>query len=465
MMQFGTVLVWSAFVAILVSITTYISALRLSARSADVEAINVRTLVARISFFVAALLVLATSVSLQYLLQTHHFDVNYVYRYSARELPPGYLFATFWAGQEGSFLLWAFWTSILGMVLLRKLDPLMERRVMPFYGGVLAFLLLLLTVKSPFIPFGAIAPMDPASTFVGSTFSAFLAEIKFIFQTPFVNPHIFSPQGIPADGNGLNPLLENPWMVIHPPTLFLGFASTAVTFAFAISALAFGNDESWYRRAWPWALFCFAVLGFGIMLGGYWAYDTLGWGGFWGWDPVENGPLVPWLMMVAFLHSVQVQRVRGSLKTSTLLLGVLPFSATLYETFLTRTGILDKFSNHSFSTLGGLANSVILWGMVLTVGISLALLIWRSRALKNDNDVWSNASSREFGYLTAIILLVACALFTGIGMSAPLITGHPFHFLGFGWSHASSIASELLPTKQTSSWQFCSQSVWALVLT
>lgn len=352
---------------------------------------------ARWAFVAAAACVLLASIALQTLLQQHRFDINYVYRYSARELNPFYLFATFWAGQEGSFLLWAFWISVLGVALVFKSSAAMQRRVMPVYGAILAFLMIILTIKSPFA----------------------------LYRGP-----------VESDGMGLQPLLENPWMVIHPPTLFLGFAATAVPFAYGIAALIFG-DDGWYRRIWPWALFCFGVLGFGIMLGGYWAYETLGWGGFWGWDPVENGPLIPWLLMGGFIHAVQAQQARGALKRSTYLFGALPFLGTLYETFLTRTGILTNFSNHSFSTLGGRANSVILWFMLASTAVSILLLWIRGRKIVDENGVWDQPSSREFGLTMAIIIMAACALITGIGMSAPLLTQ-----LGvkLGWTaHQSSV--------------------------
>jgi len=375
----GTILVWSALIASLASVALYLISLRSGERV---------PVAGRFAFILSAVLVLATSVIHCSLLMTHRFDVAYVYHYSARELPTPYLFATFWAGQEGSFLLWTFWTALLGVVLAFTSGRVYERRVMPVIGVVMGFLLLILTIKSPFVHYVQINPSDPLH---------------------------------PFNGQGLNPLLENPWMVIHPPTLFLGFASLAVTFAYAVSAMIW-KDRDWYRRTWPWALFSFSVLGFGVMLGGYWAYETLGWGGFWGWDPVENGPLVPWLGMTAFLHALQVQRINGGLKRTSLFLGFFPFVAALYETFLTRTGILDKFSNHSFSTLGGVANSVILYGMLFATAFSLVLLALQGKRYKSQADVWENASSKEFGYTLAIIILMICAVITGCGMSAPLIT-------------------------------------------
>lgn len=425
MVIFGTLAVWLGLAFVLAAIVLYTLSLR-SPRTAPVWA--------RRCFYGTAACVGGASVALESLLQAHRFDVNYVYHYSARELNPFYLFATFWAGQEGSFLLWAFWITVLGVALVRKLCGVMEARVMPIYASILAFLLIILTVKSPFVLYdGSVAP-DPNA----DQWQSWLAQVGAIFGATSALPPT------PANGMGLQPLLENYWMVIHPPTLFLGFAASAVTFAFAMSALAFGDVDDWFRRTWSWALFCFVVLGFGIMLGGYWAYETLGWGGFWGWDPVENGPLVPWLMMGAFLHAVQVQRTDGSLRKSVYLLGVLPFLATLYETFLTRTGILSNFSNHSFSTLGGAANSIILWGMLGAMAIAIGLLLVRRKAIVSAGSPLDKPTSREFGFLMAILLMVACAIITGAGMSAPLITdlgvklGH-FTHLPFLPQHQSSV--------------------------
>jgi cytochrome c-type biogenesis protein CcmF len=380
----GLGLIWIALLAISLSTALY----AVTAASAT-NKFRLRTSVtASLAYYVATASLVGVCAVLSLLLMTHDFSVDYVYRYSSRELPAGYLFATFWAGQDGSFLLWAFWIAVLGLILARSVSPLIRARVMSVYCPVLFFLLLLLAVRNPFAPFV---------------------------------PSLGQPLH-PADGIGLNPLLENPWMVVHPPTLFLGFAGLTVPFSFALAALLWGDDHDWYRRSWPWVLFTFSVLGLGVMLGGYWAYETLGWGGFWGWDPVEDGPLVPWLTTVALLHAIQANRVRGALKKSTLFLAIFGFVAALYETFLTRTGILDKFSNHSFSTLGGVANSIVLYGLLVVVFISLACLAWRYKRVRSDVRVFENPTSRDFGLTVSVILLSLCAVVICFGMSAPLVT-------------------------------------------
>ncbi len=371
--------------ALILSMGSYLFACA-KREAADGGALFVR--LGRAAFVLAAACTLATAGVLGSLLVTHRFDVQYVYDHSARAMSPLYYFPSFWAGQEGSFLLWGFWIAILGVVLAWT-SGAAERRVMPIYGAVLLFLMGMLVIKPPFLP----------------------------------TTDSFGIQVTPTEGLGLNPNLENYWMVIHPPTLFLGFAALTVPFAFALAALGWREWDGWLRRALPWGLFGFAVLGLAMMMGGYWAYEMLGWGGFWEWDPVENGPFVPWMLLLGFLHAAQIQRVRGGFLKPTLLLALLPFSGALYETFLTRTGILDKFSVHSFSTLGGPANNVLLGVLLLAVGVSVGALLWRTKVLPKSETATEEVQSREFGYAMAIVLLTLCAGIAAAGLSAPLLTG------------------------------------------
>ncbi len=382
---FGTLCIWTALAALCVSIAAYLVAcVRRDAPGGGLALARV----GRGAFVLATLGVLGAAGVMAALLVTHRFDVQYVYDHSARAMSPLYYFPSFWAGQEGSFLLWGFWISILGVVLAWTSGSA-ERRVMPIYGSVLLFLVGMLVLKPPFLP-----TLDQ-------------------WGIPLT----------PAEGLGLNPNLENPWMVIHPPTLFLGFAALTVPFAFALSALAWRDWSGWLQRALPWGLFAFAVLGLAMMMGGYWAYEMLGWGGFWEWDPVENGPFVPWMGLLAFLHAAQIQRVRGGFDRVTLLFALLPFSGALYETFLTRTGVLNNFSVHSFSTLGGVANSVLLGALLLAVVVSVGALLWRLRALPQSETTTEDIQSREFGYTLAVIVLALCGFIAALGLSAPLLTG------------------------------------------
>jgi len=387
---FGTICIWTTLAALVASMTCYLVAC-VRRGSADGGAPFVRA--GRAAFVLAALGVFGTSAALGTLLVTHRFDVQYVYDHSARAMSPLYYFPSFWAGQEGSFLAWGFWIAVLGVVLAWTAGP-SERRVMPIYASVLLFFIGMLVVKPPFLP----------------------------------TTDQFGIQVTPAEGLGLNPLLENYWMVIHPPTLLLGFAALTVPFAFALAALFWRGElstvnDGWLRRALPWGLFGFAVLGLAMMMGGYWAYETLGWGGFWAWDPVENGPFVPWMGLVAFLHAAQIQRVRGGFLKPTLLFALLPLTGALYETFLTRTGVLDKFSVHSFSTLGGFANNVVLGGLLLAVFVSVGALLWRWKAVPRGEGTTEDIQSREFGFTMAVVVLTLCGFIAALGLSAPLLTG------------------------------------------
>jgi len=381
----GTITIWTAVAALIISMGSYLTA---CVRRGTIGGGAAFVRVGRLAFGLAAACTLATAAVLGTLLLTHRFDVQYVYDHSARAMSPLYYFPSFWAGQEGSFLLWGFWIAILGVVLALT-SGAAERRVMPIYGAVLLFLMGMLVIKPPFLP----------------TVDSFGIQVT------------------PTEGLGLNPNLENYWMVIHPPTLFLGFAALTVPFAFALAALCWREWDGWLRRALPWGLFGFAVLGLAMMMGGYWAYEMLGWGGFWEWDPVENGPFVPWMLQLGFLHAAQIQRVRGGFLKPTLLLALLPFSGALYETFLTRTGILDKFSVHSFSTLGGNANNVLLGVLLLAVGVSAGALLWRTKSIPKSESATDDLQSREFGYTMAIVLLTLCAAIAAAGLSAPLLTG------------------------------------------
>lgn len=329
----------------------------------------------------AAIAVVAASGTLVYLIAGHHFEVAYVAEYSAKRSNQWYLLAAFWGGQEGSLLLWGFWTGILGAVLaFRSGDK--TSRVWPIWGIVQVFLLGLILLKCPFA----------------------------LGKGP-----------VPDDGRGLNPLLENMWMVIHPPILFLGFASTLAPFVWTVYGLIYRDWDGWSKSVFSWILFSFAWLGLGLSLGGYWAYETLGWGGFWAWDPVENSSLVPWLFLTALLHGIPLQLKNGGYKVSNLLLGFLPFATMFYGTFLTRTGVLTDFSFHSFSSLGKDGYWVMLAGVLFAFLVPLGLLGWNFRNIPKP-PAYERVETREFGYFLASMTMGLIGLIVAIGMSAPIIT-------------------------------------------
>jgi cytochrome c-type biogenesis protein CcmF len=262
---------------------------------------------------------------------------------------------------------------------------------MVFYGLIVSFLTLLLVAKNPFAYFHESFAAD------GIT----IADVR-------------------DNGKGLNPLLHNAWITIHPPILFVGFASMSVSFAFAMAGLIRREYHRWIDIALPWTLFGTAVLGFGIMLGGFWAYETLGWGGFWGWDPVENSSLIPWLVVVALVHTMLVQkRTRGLVKTN-MILAVASFVLVLYSTFLTRSGILGDTSVHSFVDPGKFAFWILLLFMVTFVAIGITMVLRRRSDMNIHREEFA-PTTREFMLSIGSALIMASAIFVTIGTSWPVI--------------------------------------------
>jgi cytochrome c-type biogenesis protein CcmF len=405
----GAAVLWIAFLATLVSAGLYLYASwpprsAVLARKSGSESGKRAELVypARFAFIVSALMLLAASAQLMLLLLKHDFSYSYVVSYSSRDLPLVYLISSFWAGQEGTFLLWAVLVAIIGIWVFKTAGDF-EPPVMFFTALTNIALISLMLVRSPF----ALVPGEP-----------------------------------PLDGQGLNPLLQDPWMAVHPPVLFLGFAAVTVPFAYAMAALWRNDYSVWARRVSPWAALSFAALGAGISLGGYWAYTVLGWGGFWGWDPVENSSLVPWLTITAALHALFVVRIKGTWHKTALALCIVTFILVFYSTFLTRSGVLSNFSVHSFTDMG-INTHLIAWLVFFTV-ISTAGFLIRlkhiptSRRPLADSDVHrssqqavgrESAESRQAGITLesamywGVLALILLAVLVLAGTSAPLITG------------------------------------------
>src|SRR5688572_19281492 len=314
----------------------------------------------RIGFYVHAIAVLGIVVTLFTILANHYFEYHYAYAHSDKKLPTYYLISTFWNGQEGSFLLWMFWHAVLGVVLIFT-NRFWEAPVMTVFAIVQAFIASMIL--------GIVIPGLELK--VGSS--------PFILLRDAMPDPIFKiqPDFIPQDGNGLNPLLQNYWMVIHPPTLFLGFATTLIPFSFCIAGLWLKKYREWVRPALPWALFSGAILGLGILMGGYWAYETLNFGGYWNWDPVENAVLVPWLILIGSIHTmITYKNSETGLKASVILV-ITVFVLILYSTFLTRSGVLGDASVHSFTDLGLSGQLLIYLFFFLLVAIVLAVIRWK----------------------------------------------------------------------------------------
>lgn len=310
---------------------------------------------------------------------THRFEFSYVYGYSSKNLPFFYLISSFWAGQEGTFLLWVFFGSILGIFLIKKSNN-KDWLSLFFFLLVQIFLLTLLLKKSPF----ELLPV------------------------------------VPGDGRGLNPLLLDFWMVIHPPLIFIGYSALAIPFCFAVSALVRNKYDDWLNSALSWISFGLLFLGAGVFSGGYWAYKVLGWGGYWGWDPVENASLIPWLFSVALLHGILLGRRDKSLSKTNLFLAIATFLLVLYGTFLTRSGILADFSVHSFTDLG--INLFLVLGILFFTFFSLGLFLLRFSLIKSRPSNL-NFFSQSFGVLLGLIFILASAILILLGTSSPILTG------------------------------------------
>lgn len=348
--------------------------------------------IARIGYHIAAVSIILTAGYFMNLLLTHQFQYTYVWSFSSLELSSPLLVSTFYAGQEGSFMLWTLYTVIIGLILMNYSQKHnYESSVMGIYSAIASFLILLAVVKNPFL---------------------------HVWQTW---PDSVKPGTIPDDGRGLNPLLQNFWMVIHPPILFLGFASTAVPFAHSVSGLLRRDYRNWINVAVPWTLFSAAVLGLGITLGGFWAYETLGWGGFWGWDPVENSSFIPWLLAVASVHTLIVQKRTGGFQRANFLMGMAPFLLVLYSTFLTRSGVLGDTSVHSFVDPGMWVYILLVILILFFALVGFGLYLFRHREIPK-KQISYTITSREFALFLGAASLTIVAAFTLIGTSAPLIT-------------------------------------------
>ncbi len=338
----------------------------------------VYVLAARWSYYVMTILILISAALLVGYLIGDRFDFAYVSSYSSISLPINFKISSLWAGQEGSFLLWMVMAVLLGLWVKRKAADQVGW-VMFFFLIALGFLMTLLLISSP-----------------------------FKIQHP-----------VPADGRGLNPLLQNYWMQIHPPIVFLGFASTFIPFAFAMAALVSRKYDNWVKLTFPWAILSVCTLGAGTFLGGYWAYETLGWGGYWAWDPVENAILVPWLGSIALVHGMVLERTRGTFRKINLFLAITAFLMTIYGTFLTRSGVLADFSVHSFVDLGYTAY-LVLFLLGFTV-VSYGLLLFRAKTIPASQPAKSPLS-REFAVYLGMLFIIVSGFLVLIGMSAPLLT-------------------------------------------
>jgi cytochrome c-type biogenesis protein CcmF len=301
------------------------------------------------------------------------FTIQYVQKTSDAAMPLFYKITAFWGGLDGSLLFWVLLHTLFGSLAVRA-NRDKHRELIPHVVAVL------------------------------STITVFFAGLLLFLKDPFSTFQL----DIPAQGRGLNPLLQNLYMIVHPPSLYLGYVSLAVPYAFGMAALITGQvDAAWQRSVRRWTLFSWMFLTFGLILGGLWAYEELGWGGYWAWDPVENAGLIPWFTTTAFLHSVMIQERRGMMKVWNVSLVIFSFLLTIVGTFMTRSGVVQ--SVHAFGSDPTLAWTFGAF-MLLIVLFSFGLVLWRLPLLRSRGELES-VLSREFAFLVNNWLFLVCAVF------------------------------------------------------
>ncbi len=358
--------------------------------------------IARWSFLIHGISILSIIGIIFYLMINHRYEYNYAWAHVNDELPKRYILSAFWEGQEGSFLLWMFWHVMIGAVLI-KTSGKWENTVMGILSMVQVFIVSMLL--------GLVFYLGNKGFKLGSNPFELLRETM---DAPiFKNPEYLKM----IKGKGLNPLLQNYWMTIHPPTLFLGFASTIVPFCFAMAAMIRKEYTAWFKPVLPWALFSAAILGLGVLMGGAWAYEALSFGGYWAWDPVENMSLVPWLIMVAAIHSNLVTNATGYSSKATYLLYLFSFILVLYSTFLTRSGILGDTSVHAFTEMG------LEWQLVIFITFFIALALYQF--FKSNKHIIApekeeKVSSREFWIFIGTLVLVFSSILITFTTSIPV---------------------------------------------
>ena len=398
----------------------------------------------RILFSIHTIAVFGIFITLFQIIQGHYFEYAYAYEHSSLDLKLRYMVSCFWEGQEGSFLLWMVWNALLGVILIFTAKR-WERGVL----AIVALCQVVLTAMLLGINFFDLYTLG------SSPFELLRDKMHApIFERADYLKNV-------VDGSGLNPLLQNYWMVIHPPTLFLGFALTIVPFAFAVTSLFYKEHRAWIKPALPWALAGGMILGAGIIMGGFWAYESLSFGGYWAWDPVENASLVPWLLLISGIHLMLIKKVTNGSTIATYTLVISTFVMVLYASFLTRSGVLGETSVHAFTDLGlagQLMQFVVLfiwlpiiavtegaakrWYIIIPVSIlvlllpfytklsfypllivTLAGLVWFVLNLNKQittNAAEDNISGREFWMFIGSLMLLLSAVQVLVGTSKPV---------------------------------------------
>ncbi len=340
-------------------------------------------------FWIGTACLVGTFAVLGSLFILNRFEYSYVFGHGDKRNAIAYRIAGIWSGQEGSFLLWATTSALFGALAVRSTGAYRRWFTIPY-----------------------------------SLFLAVLCGI-LAYESPFRIQEFHGKIYVPPDGVGLTPALQNYWVIIHPPTIFLGFGSLTVLFAHAFAALASRNPFDWARMVRPWALVSLTLVGLGLCMGGLWAYETLGWGGFWAWDPVENTSLVPWLFTAVLVHGLIVQVNRGRWIRTNLLFGGLPFLAFVYGTFLTRSGLLGDTSVHSFAEMDNKALKLLVGLFFVATILFCGLWVVRSLQLRKElaaREPERAGWTRESAYRLGLFLVFGLAIATAFGMSVPMLS-------------------------------------------
>src|SRR6184192_2196478 len=334
-------------------------------------------------YLVAALMTVASAVIINAFL-TEDYSIKYVQHYSDSVQPLFYRITSYWGGLDGSIMFWVFLLSVFGSIAV-YVNRERHRELIPYVVAII------------------------------STVEMFFLFLMVVHKNPFTTLLTEAP----ADGRGLNPLLQNVYMAIHPPSLYTGFVGMTIPFAFGMAALVTGHlDDSWLRAVRRWTMFAWLFLSIGLFLGMIWAYEELGWGGYWVWDPVENAGLLPWFTATAFLHSVMVQERRSMLRVWNVILVIVTFFLTIFGTFMTRSGVVQ--SVHAFGS-----DTVLAWlftgFMVAILTFSFGLVIYRLPLLKSRNELDSYLS-REAAFMVNNWILLFSAFFILFGTMFPTLS-------------------------------------------
>jgi cytochrome c-type biogenesis protein CcmF len=349
----------------------------------------------RAAFLTHILSILSIIGLIFFLMIEKRYEYQYVQQHVSDDLPYKYLLSAFWEGQEGSFLLWMFWHVILGFVIWFRRDT-WSVPVLSVFSAIQVIITSMLL--GHYWGFGDWAFKMGSSPFM---------LLREVMQAPiFQQPDYVSK----LKGNGLNPLLQNYWMTIHPPTLFLGFASTAIPFCYAIAALWRKEHKSWLNPVLKWSLFSGAVLGLGVLMGGAWAYEALSFGGYWAWDPVENMSLVPWIILVGAIHTTLVAKATNHSIKATYVFYLLTFLGVVYSTFLTRSGVLGDTSVHAFTEMG------LEWQLVIFLSaftlLGFGMFFYRRKGIPVPEKEEALASKEFWMFIGTLVLLFSALLIT-----------------------------------------------------